>query len=41
MVTGEQVAILHFPELVLAVAVAPGGELLVGFSGEIACLSHR
>ncbi|MGW3498023.1 hypothetical protein [Streptomyces sp. NPDC001020] len=41
LITGEQVATLPFPELVLVVAVAPGGELLVGFGGELACLSPR
>ncbi|MGW2255775.1 hypothetical protein ACWCXH_37355 [Kitasatospora sp. NPDC001660] len=41
LTTGEQVATLPFPELVVAVAVAPGGELLVGFGGELACFSPR
>ncbi|MGW2182387.1 WD40 repeat domain-containing protein [Streptomyces sp. NPDC001732] len=40
LATGEQVATsLPFPLLVQAVAVAPGGELLVGFEKELACLS--
>ncbi|WP_263637124.1 WD40 repeat domain-containing protein [Streptomyces sp. CoH27] len=43
LTTGEQIVTLPFPDLVLAaaVAVAPGGELLVGFGGELACFSPR
>lgn len=40
--TGTEMApAVFFPEMVGAVAVAPGGQLLVGFDRELACLSPR
>ncbi|MFB7551767.1 hypothetical protein ACFC1P_29865, partial [Streptomyces sp. NPDC056154] len=42
LTTGQQITpLLFFPEPVLAVAVAPGRELLVGFGWELACMSPR
>ncbi|MEY9890007.1 outer membrane protein assembly factor BamB [Catenulispora sp. MAP5-51] len=37
----EMAPAVFFPEMVGAVAVAPGGQLLVGFDRELACLSPR
>ncbi|MFJ5725008.1 hypothetical protein ACIQCZ_34590, partial [Streptomyces sp. NPDC093149] len=42
LATGQQVTdFLPFPASVSAVAMAPGGELLVGFGRELACLFVR